>query len=147
MNAPAQPIARTLIPVACLAAALSAGASAGAPELGVIDWGRDLNTALAESERSGRPALVLFDEVPGCETCISYGRDVLSHPLIVEAAESLFVPVAVFNNIDGADREILLSFGEPTWNNPDVRIIDHDRNPLADRLADDYTVGGLARAM
>jgi len=116
-------------------------------ELGGVRWGRDLNAGLAEARRLDRPALVLFDEVPGCSTVLAFGKTVLAHPLIVEAAETLFVPVAIYNNIDGKDREVLRAFDEPTWNNPVVRIIDPDRAPLAPRLDGDYTVAGLASNM
>ncbi|MEM6279335.1 MAG: hypothetical protein AAF733_07660 [Verrucomicrobiota bacterium] len=34
-------------------------------EIGKVEWGRDLNAALAESEKSGKPVLLLFQEVPG----------------------------------------------------------------------------------
>jgi hypothetical protein len=67
--------------------------------------------------------------------------------MIVEAAEDLFVPVAVFNNVDGADREVLESFGEPTWNNPVVRIVDAEGQGLCDRIGGDYTQAGLLRGM
>ncbi|MEQ8844101.1 MAG: VPGUxxT family thioredoxin-like (seleno)protein, type 2 [Phycisphaerales bacterium] len=124
-----------------------AAADAAHPELGRIDWRRDFDAAAAEAKEVRRPLLVLFDEVPGCHTCVSYGQDVLSHPLIVEAAETLFVPVAVFNNAAGDDRRILDSFGEPAWNNPVVRIVDHDRAAMAPRLADAYDAATLADTM
>lgn len=42
------------------------GAMAGSPvELGAVRWGRDLPRALAESRTSGKPVLLLFQEVPG----------------------------------------------------------------------------------
>ena len=116
-------------------------------ELGAVRWMRDFEAATQHADNVDRPMLVLFDEVPGCHTCVRYGDVVLSHPLIVEAAESLFVPVAVYNNVDGDDRDVLDSFNEPTWNNPVVRIIDHDRTPRAPRLNGDYTVHGLAHTM
>lgn len=116
-------------------------------ELGQVKWERDWDAAVARSRETGRPLLVLFDEVPGCHTCVSYGDSVLSHPLIVDAVESLFIPVAVYNNVDGADRKVLQSFGEPEWNNPVVRIMDHERRALTERLNGDYTVQGLAAAM
>lgn len=34
-------------------------------ELGHVSWGRDLATALGESGRTGKPILLLFQEVPG----------------------------------------------------------------------------------
>jgi hypothetical protein len=90
---------------------------------------------------------VLFDEVPGCQTVQRFGGEVLSHPLIADAAETLFVPVAIYNNTGGRDREVLASFGEPSWNNPVVRILGTDRRMLAPRFAGDHTAAGLARTM
>lgn len=116
-------------------------------ELGAVPWMRDFEAARKASRDSGRPMLVLFDEVPGCHTCVSYGEQALSHPLIVDAAATLFTPAAVFNNIEGQDREVLRSFDEPEWNNPVVRIIDAERRLLAPRIDGDYTVGGIAGAM
>ena len=34
-------------------------------EVGKVKWGRDLDAALAKSKQTGRPVLVLFQEVPG----------------------------------------------------------------------------------
>lgn len=116
-------------------------------ELGDVRFGRDLEVALAESKKTGLPVLILFDEVPGCSTCTSYGDQVLRRPLIVEAAETLFVPVAIYNNLGGRDREALEYFREPSWNNPVVRIVDAERNMLAPRVNGDYSAAGLTRAM
>ena len=116
-------------------------------ELGVIAWERDFEQALHRAQAEDRPVLVLFDEVPGCQTVVSFGRRVLSHPLIAEAAETLFVPVAVYNNVGGKDREVLSSFGEPSWNNPVVRIVDPERKALAPRHDGDYTLPGMAANM
>ncbi len=122
-------------------------AAAHPEELGTVHWLRGFDDA-AKLARSGhKPLLVLFQEVPGCSTCVNYGNQVLSHPLMVEAAETLFVPVAVYNNIKGADETTLKSFEEKAWNNPVVRIVMPDRTALAPRVADDYTVAGLAHAM
>ena len=107
------------------------------PELGNVHWGRDLEHALSESQRTGRPVLALFDEVPGCATCRGFGQDVLSHPLLSEAMETEFIPVFVANNRPGRDAETLTRFGEPSWNNPVVRLLDargHDLLPRADGL-------------
>ncbi|MEL6184888.1 MAG: thioredoxin family protein, partial [Myxococcota bacterium] len=70
-------------------------ASALPPELGDVKWRRDFAAAEAEARASKKPLLVLFDEVPGCQTCVRYGQSALRHPLLVEAAETLFVPAAV----------------------------------------------------
>ena len=37
--------------------------------------------------------LVVFQEIPGCSTCVNYGRDVLSHPLLVEAITAAVGPL------------------------------------------------------
>ncbi len=72
----------------------------------------------------------------------------MSHPLIVDAAESLFVPACVYNNTKGdADERVLKSFGERAWNNPVVRIMEHDRTELVDKVANRWTVGALADGM
>lgn len=116
-------------------------------ELGVVEWNRGFDDAVRRARKVQKPLLVLFQEVPGCSTCTDYGDHVLSHPLIVDAAETLFVPVAVYNNIEGDDERILKMFNEPSWNNPVVLIMTPDKRPLAPRVADDYSAGKLAEAM
>lgn len=116
-------------------------------ELGQVDWIRNFETATIKAKKENKPLLVLFQEVPGCSTSSSYGKNVLSHPQIVEAIETLFVPVAIYNNHGGEDEKVLNSFGEPSWNNPVVRIITPDREALVPRLNGDYTKAGLVRAM
>lgn len=116
-------------------------------ELGQVDWIRNFDEAAAKAKQQNKPLLVLFQEVPGCNTSSGYGKNVLSHPQIVEAIETLFVPVAVYNNHGGEDEIVLKSFGEPSWNNPVVRIITPDRKELVSRLNGDYTKAGLVRAM
>ena len=116
-------------------------------ELGRIKWMRGFDIAARRAEREGKPLLVLFQEVPGCHTCLTYGDKVLSHPLIIDAAQMLFIPVAIYNNIKGDDEKTLTSFKEPAWNNPVVRVMTHDRKPLASRVTEDYTVLGIASAM
>lgn len=125
----------------------SKGTGVAPSELGKVHWIRGFDSATKMAKDHNKPLLVLFQEVPGCDTCVGYGNRVLSHPLIVEAAETLFVPVAIYNNIKGADEQTLKSFQEKAWNNPVVRIVQPDRKPLAPRVADDYTVAGLAGSM
>jgi hypothetical protein len=116
-------------------------------ELGTIRWLRYYDTALRRARREGKPVLILFQEVPGCSTCRNYGLRVLSHPLLAEAAEQLFVPLAVFNNRSGEDAEVLRIFQEPSWNNPVVRIIAPSGDELTQRLGGDYSPGGFSAAM
>ncbi len=131
--------------IVCLLALAGRGViHAGTPEeLGEIEWGRDYAAAVKASRKSGKPLLVLFDEVPGCMTCKRFGRGPLSHPLIVAAARE-FEAVAVYNNVGGMDRQILKRFREPSWNNPVVRFLDSAGNDLIRRKAGVYDTGELA---
>ncbi len=72
----------------------------------------------------------------------------LSHPLIVEAAETLFTPVCVYNNTEGdADDAVRRAFEERAWNNPVVRIVAADRTDLVPRIANAWTTAALAAGM
>lgn len=116
-------------------------------ELGKVRWLRDFDKATALAAKEEKPVLILFQEVPGCSTCRNYGNDALSHPLLVEAMETLFVPLAIFNNKGGKDKEVLEFYGEPTWNNPVVRIVGADKKNLIARVNGNYSAHGLADAM
>mmetsp|Transcript_43320 Transcript_43320/g.135666 ORF Transcript_43320/g.135666 Transcript_43320/m.135666 type:complete len:366 (-) Transcript_43320:248-1345(-) len=121
-------------------------------ELGAIRYnfrGVGFEAAKEASAASGKPLLLVFQEIPGCATCRNFGRDVLSHPLVVEAAESLFVTVAVNNATSGdADARVRDAFREPAWNNPVVRIVNARGRDLVPRVADGrWSVGAVASAM
>ncbi|MEO1714123.1 MAG: VPGUxxT family thioredoxin-like (seleno)protein, type 2, partial [Bacteroidota bacterium] len=116
-------------------------------ELGQVQWERDLDIALSKAQQVDRPVFILFQEIPGCATCRNYGQDILTDPLIVEAIESLFIPVAIYNNRPGKDAKILKSFGEPSWNNPVVRIVNPLKADLSPRLSGDYSKAGVIQAM
>jgi hypothetical protein len=112
-------------------------------ELGEVAWLRDYDRGLALAAEQGKPVLLLFQEVPGCSTCVRFGEDVLTHPLMVELIADRFVPIAIFNNRRGADAEILGRYGEPAWNNPVMRFLGADGAELLPRLADRYDALGL----
>ena len=121
------------------------------PELGKVNWLRDLAAGKAEAEKSGKPLLILFQEVPGCSNCTRFGNNTLSHPLIVEAIETYFVPVCIYNNKGGKDGEALKKFEEPAWNNPVVRIVRADYSDVVLRMPDFTSsyqiVNGMRRAL
>jgi hypothetical protein len=117
------------------------------PELGEINWLRRLDAAKAESRASGKPILLLFQEIPGCQTCQTFGAQPLSHPLLVEAIEDLFVPLAIHNNKAGEDETILKRFQEPAWNNPVIRYLDANENDLIPRKDRQWSVGDTALRM
>lgn len=110
-----------------------------AQELGKIAWYRDYDQALALAKKNGKPVFLLFQEVPGCSTCRNYGKGVLSNQLLVSIIENEFIPLAVFNNKAGKDKEVLKRYDEPSWNNPVVRIIDAEGKNLIQRIAGNYS--------
>ncbi|MBK9150267.1 MAG: thioredoxin family protein [Saprospiraceae bacterium] len=105
-------------------------------ELGKIHWLRDYDQALSEAKKKNLPVFILFQEVPGCSNCKNYGHKVLSHPLIAEAIETHFIPLAVYNNRDGQDKKVLDKYKEPSWNNPVVRIVNSTGKDICGREAD-----------
>lgn len=116
-------------------------------ELGKVSWYRNYDTAVAEAKKQNKAILILFQEVPGCSTCRNYGHNVLSHPLLVEAIEDQFIPLAIHNNKGGHDGEILKKFKEPSWNNPVVRIVNDSGENLVNRVSGNYSAKGLFKAM
>ena len=124
------------------------GVDSGNPvELGKVHWLRSMDEAVNRSKTECKPILILFQEVPGCETCRQYGNEVLSHPLIVEVIETLYVPLAIYNNKGGHDAEILKKFNEPSWNNPVVRIVNDKGADVTSRLSGNYSALGLTEMM
>ena len=62
-----------------------------------------------------------------------FGEGPLSLLPMVEAMETLFVPVVIRNNVEGYEREVLERYGEPTWNNPVIRFVDGDGKDVLPR--------------
>ncbi len=54
-----------IIVLAVYATAYGSQAAQNPVEVGNVNWGRDFDAALQMSAESGRPVLVLFQEVPG----------------------------------------------------------------------------------
>ena len=116
-------------------------------ELGNVKWHRDYDKAIALAKKEQKDILILFQEVPGCSTCRNYGHNVLSNPLMVEAIENLFIPLAIYNNKGGKDKIILDKFNEPSWNNPVVRIINTKGRNVVSRISGDYSAKTLQKSM
>lgn len=116
-------------------------------ELGAVHWGRELAAAQRRSQRTGKPIFLLFQEIPGCSTCRNFGQQPLSHPLMVEAIEDLFVPVVIYNNKPGEDARLLKQFGEPSWNNPVVRFINAENRDILPRRDGVWETQDLAQRM
>jgi len=124
-----------------------ADASKQPVELGLARFGRDLDAGLAAAKRDGKPTFLLFQEIPGCQTCRDFGGGPLSHPLLVEAIETCFVPIAIHNNAGGADADALKRFREPAWNNPVVRFVDGAGRDLIPRRDGAWSTGEVAQRM
>jgi len=121
------------------------------PELGsLVRFERDLDAALASAKSSGKPVFLLFQEVPGCATCVGFGRDVLSHPLLAEAIQEEFVAAAVYNSTRGdstPDGRALARFSEAAFNNPVVRFVDAMGKDVLPRRDGVYTPFEIADRM
>lgn len=107
-------------------------------ELGKVAWLRDYKEALYQSSITKKPVLLFFQEIPGCSTCVNYGRDVLSHPLMVEFIENEFVPLAIYNNKPGVDQDILNLYNEPSWNNPVAHFVNEKGEDIIPKLNNNY---------
>lgn len=116
-------------------------------EAGLVKWGRNFDGALEKSAQTGKPVLVLFQEIPGCSGCQTFGKTVLSHPLIVEAIEDEFVPVLIYNNKYGEDRKILEKYDEPSWNYQVIRFLNSEGKDIIPRKDRVWDIGGIAQRM
>jgi hypothetical protein len=117
-------------------------------EVGHVNWSRDYQGALQASRRSGKPVFLFFQEVPGCLGCQDFGRQVLTHPLLVEAVEDEFIPVLVYNNRrTGMDAQLLKQYGEPSWNYQVIRFVDANERDLIPRRDRIWDLGSLAARM
>lgn len=118
------------------------------PEIGLVRWQRDFAHARQLSQKTGKPILLLFQEVPGCAGCQKFGREVLSHPIIVDTIEHEFQPVLVYNNrSDGQDAELLKQFGEPAWNYQVLRFLNSAGKDIIPRKAQVWTVADVAQRL
>jgi len=116
-------------------------------ELGSVAWYRNYDMALAQAQKTGKPVFILFQEVPGCATCRNYGDNVLSHPIIVDALQHEFIPLAIYNNHKGDDKAVLDKYNEPSWNNPVSRIVNAKGKDIVERLNGEYSTAALALYM
>ena len=117
-------------------------------EVGDVRWGRDLDAAFEHSAKTGKPVLVLFQEIPGCAGVQEFGREVLTNPLLVEAIENEFFPVLVYNNRKGGlDEKHLKRFQEPAWNYQVIRFLDAEGRDIIPRKDRIWTTSGVASRM
>ncbi len=112
-----------------------------------MQWQRGVDAGFVTSQQSGKPLLILFQEIPGCGTCKSFGSGPLSHPLLVDAIETEFVSVVVYNNRPGEDTAMLQRFHEPAWNNPVMRFFAADGKELLARRDGIWDAAGVAERL
>lgn len=72
---------------------------------------------------------------------MAFGEGPMSFPLIVEAAETLFHPVAIRNNVKGYEDEIRKQCKEPSWNYPVMRFVNDKREDILPRKDKLYSPG------
>jgi hypothetical protein len=120
--------------------------------LGRLNFKHDASSfqlALEESRHTGKPVLLIFQATNGAPDAVAMGTSVLSHPLLIEAAESLFIPV--FVDITGTspdDVQLLARYHENRHHDTVVRIVNCKGNDLAVKLEGSRcSVGNIARAM
>lgn len=131
----------------CLTLAAHAESPRVPVELGRVRWGRDVGAGFDTARRTERPLLLLFQEIPGCATCKSFGQGPLSFPLLVDAMETEFVPVVVYNNRPGVDAAALQRFHEAPWNNPVMRFFDPEGKELMTRRDGIWDAEGIAQRL
>lgn len=71
----------------------------------------------------------------------------LAQPLIVEAIEENFVPVAIYNNSGGKDKQILNQFREPAWNYQVMRFLDTGLSDIIPRKDRVWNIHGTAQRL
>ena len=71
----------------------------------------------------------------------------LAQPLIVEAIEDNFVPVAIYNNTGGEDKKILNQFNEPAWNYQVMRFLDTGLKDIIPRKDRVWNLHGTAKRL
>ena len=116
-------------------------------ELGLIHWERDYNKGIERAKAENKPVFLLFQEVPGCHGVVEFGKNVLSDTSIIEQVEKNFIPIAIYNNKEGKDAEILRKYREPSWNFQVVRFIDPGGNDIIPRKDGVNTVSELTVRM
>ena len=117
-------------------------------EVGNVQWGRDFDDALKNSAETGKPVLVLFQEIPGCAGCQKFGSEVLTNPSLVKTIENEFIPLLVYNNRRGGmDQELLKRYGEPAWNFQVIRFLNAAGNDVIPRKDRIWTTSGVALRM
>jgi hypothetical protein len=105
--------------------------------------------ALEESRDTDKPVVLLFQAMHGAPDAIAMGKSVLSHPLLIEAAESLFITVIVdIAGTSSDDAQLLARYHENGHHGTVIRIVNCKGHDLAIKLEGSRcSVANIARAM
>eukprot|EP00127_Corallochytrium_limacisporum_P004027 Clim_evm76s156 gene=Clim_evmTU76s156 len=113
-------------------------------EAGTVAWLRDLDEGKMMAAATGKPIFLLFTEMPGCQTCTMFGRNILDNTDIVDAIHEEFVPVLINNRgWTSHDRRVLREYNEAYLNNPVVRFLDANGEDLIPRKDNDYSLESM----
>jgi hypothetical protein len=116
-------------------------------ELGRVRWRRDYDEAIKTSTSEKKPVFVFIQDISGVDVNIQYGEAVLSHPLVVEAIESLFIPLAIYNSEPNRDTDMLAKLSENSSNQTVIRIVNSRGTDLTERVVDNLTMDGILSAI
>lgn len=128
-------------------AGLLAAAGQNAPGPAPIAWLTDPAAALSRSRETGRPVLLLLQEIRGGEAGAESGAGPLSHPLLAAAAETAFVPVSLRGGRPGGAAEAPDRLGGPARVLPVLRFLDASGQDVAPPLEGESSVRRLAGRM
>lgn len=117
------------------------------PALGSIRWETDFRVSKQRSFLEHKPLLILFTGFQDEEQAAEYGRTVLHNPLIKEAIEENFIPLAINNQDQTDSHNVMNFFHEPHHNLPVIRVYDPASKVPSERLSGDYSGAGLAMTM
>lgn len=65
----------------------------------------------------------------------------------MEAIETEFIPLLVYNNKQGQDAQVLKRFKEPSWNNPVFRFLNHESKDIIPRKGSVWALAGVTERL
>ena len=105
--------------------------------------------ALEESKETDKPVLIIFQIFHGVPAAVAIGKTVLSHPLLIEAADSLFITVSV--DVGGTtqhDVRLLSRYHESRNHETAIHIVNSKGQDLVLKLEGSRcSIGNVAKAM
>jgi hypothetical protein len=116
-------------------------------ELGAISWQRDLEGSLAAAAAGDGIVLVFFVRIGDARKQIEFGEAVLSNPLLVEAIETEFLPVAIYETGPGEHERVRHRYSEAAADGPVLRFLDPQGSDILPRGEAVWTVHDVAQRL